>query len=195
MLQKSVDEAEAALKATSEAAESRKEVAALRKQQREMEEKREKLRQSEKEQRLRRVKEAAERDHVKEMIKKFAEEKGRVVALRDGFKRTLEEDPATGTVIQETFQTDVESLVETVTLSKGETEQRLHTAEKRLEKTRKERMMIEETMNACLGRVDKRILTQLQSCREEKTELSRVMEIIARDIEESEVREDEQVQQ
>ena len=55
--------------------------------------------------------------------------------------------------------------------------------------------MIEETMNACLGRVDKRILTQLQSCREEKTELSRVMEIIARDIEESEVREDEQVQQ
>ena len=196
-LQKSVDEAEEALKATSEASETRKEVAALRKQQREIEEKREKLRQSEKEQRLRRVKEAAERDHVRETIQRLSNEESRAVASRDGFKRTLE-DSANGMVIQEVFQTGtggVEALVGAVTLSKGETEQRLHGVEKRLEKTRKERAAIEETVKACLERVDTRVLTQLQSCREEKTELSHAMEIIARDIEASEVGENAEDQQ
>ena len=190
LLQKHVDEAEEAFKATNEASETRKEVTALRKRQREIEEQREKLRQREKEQRLRRVKEAAERDHVKETLQRLSTEKNRVNTLRDGYKRTLEEDSTSGEVIQETFQTDaknLESLVETVTLAKDEMERRLHIAEKRLEKTKKERAVIEETMNACLEHVDAHTLAQLRSCREEQTELTHAMEIIVRDIEESEV--------
>ena len=96
-------------------------MASLRKRQREIEEQCEKLRQSEKEQRLRRVKEAAERDHMEETLQRLFKEKKRIVEKRDGCKRTLEEDPANGTVIQEMFQintSDMESFME-VNLSKS----------------------------------------------------------------------------
>ena len=167
-------------------------MASLRKRQRKIEEQCEKLRQSEKEQRLRRVKEAAERDHMEETLQRLFKEKKRIVEKRNGCKRTLEEDPANGSVIQETFQintSDMESLME-VNLSKSEMEKRLQAVEKRLEKARKERAVMEETVNACLERVDTQVLAQLRSCREEKAELGHAMEVIVRDIESSEVCED-----
>ena len=77
-----------------------------------------------------------------------------------------------------------------VNLSKSEMEKRLQAVEKRLEKARKERAVMEETVNACLERVDTQVLAQLRSCREEKAELGHAMEVIVRDIESSEVCED-----
>lgn len=129
---------------------------------------------------------------MEETLQRLFKEKKRIVEKRDGCKRTLEEDPANGTVIQEMFQintSDMESFME-VNLSKSEMEKRLQAVEKRLEKARKERAVMEETVNACLERVDTQVLAQLRSCREEKAELGHAMEVIVRDIESSEVCED-----